>query len=79
MFKKPVFRKTLRLKKIIFINWLLIALEYWFDFCRTSTSISYRCAYIPSLLNLLPTSHTFPSLFVVIEPLFEFSELWDYF
>ena len=41
--------------KIIF-NWRMIALQYWFDFCHTSTWISHRCTYVPSLLNLPPTS-----------------------
>ena len=35
-----------------FFNWLMIALQYWFDFCHTSTWISHRCTYVPSLLNL---------------------------
>ena len=60
------------------LNWLLTALQYWFDFCHASTRISYRCAYILSLFNLSPTSHPFPSLYVVIESLFEFSKLWDF-
>jgi len=37
-------------------NWRMIALQYWFDFCHTSTWISHRCTYVPSLLNLPPTS-----------------------
>ena len=35
----------------------MIGLQYWFDFCHISTWISYRCTYVPSLLNLPPTSH----------------------
>jgi len=41
---------------IIFIfNWLMIALQYWFDFCHTSTWISHICTYVPSPLNLPAT------------------------
>ena len=38
-------------------NWKIIALQYWFDFCHTSTWISHKCHYVPCLLNLPPTSH----------------------
>ena len=38
---------------LIFIfNWLMIGLQYWFDFCPTSTWIDHRYTYVPSLLNL---------------------------
>ena len=42
-------------KKFIF-NWRLIALQYSVGFCPLSTSISHRYTYIPSLLNLPPSS-----------------------
>ena len=32
-----------------FIYLFLIALQYWFDFCHTSTWIGHRCIYVPSL------------------------------
>ena len=32
------------------------------DFCQTSTWISYRYIYVPSLLKLLPTCHPIPPL-----------------
>ena len=60
--------------KNLFINWRIIALQNFFVFCQTSTWISHRYAYIPSLLN-------FPSIYLPIlplevdtEPLFEFLE-----
>ena len=40
--------------KIIF-NWRMIALQYWFDFCHTSTWISHRYTYVPSHLPPFPT------------------------
>ena len=39
----------------IFFNWRIIALKYGVGFCRMSTWISHRYAYVPSLLNLTPT------------------------
>ena len=33
--------------KIIYFNWSIIALQYWFDLCHASTWI--RCTYVPSL------------------------------
>ena len=45
---------------LIFIfNWLMIALQYWFDFCHTLTWINHSYTYVPSLLNLPPTSRSF--------------------
>ena len=43
-------------------NWRIIALHYCIGFCHTSTWISHRYTYVPSLLNLPPTSHPFPPL-----------------
>ena len=42
--------------KIFIFNWL-IALQYLFDFCHTSTWINHRYTCISSLLNLPPTFH----------------------
>ena len=44
------------LKKIFFPHWRLIALQYCVGLCHTSAWISHRYTYVPSLLNLLPTS-----------------------
>ena len=30
-------------------NWRMIALQYWFDFCHTSTWVNHRYTYVPSL------------------------------
>ena len=43
-------------------NWRIIALQYCIGFCHTSTWISHRYTYVPSLLNFPPTSHPFPLL-----------------
>ena len=43
-------------------NWKIIALQNFVAFCKTSTWISHRCTYIPSLLNLLPISLSIPPL-----------------
>ena len=40
---------------IIIFNWKIIALQYFVGFCHTSTWISHRHTYVPSLLNLSPT------------------------
>ena len=47
--------------KCIF-NWRIIALQCCAGFCHTSTWISHRYTYVPSLLNLLPTSLSIPPL-----------------
>ena len=41
-----------------FLNWRIIALQNFVVFCQTSTWISHRYTYIPSLLNLPPISHS---------------------
>ena len=46
----------------------MIALQYWFDFCPTSTGMNRGCTCVPSLLNLLLTSRPFPPLQVITEP-----------
>ena len=49
--------------KWIFIsNWLMIGLQYWFDYYHTLIWINHRCMYFPSQLNLSPTSGPFPHL-----------------
>ena len=45
-----------------FFYWRIIAWQYCVSFCHTSTWISHRYTYAPSLLNLLPTSHSIPPL-----------------
>ena len=50
-----------RLKKFFF-NLRIIALQNFAVFCQTSTWISHRYTYIPSLLNLPPTSLPTPPL-----------------
>ena len=48
--------------------WLeIIALQCCVGFCQSSTWISHRHAYVLSLVNLPPTSHTIPPLWVVME------------
>ena len=37
-----------------FFNWRIIALQNFLVFCQTSTWMSHRYTYIPSLLNLPP-------------------------
>ena len=38
---------VLKHKYIKFIfNWRIIALQYWLNFCHTSTRISHRCTYV---------------------------------
>ena len=46
-------------------NWRIIALQVRVDFCHTSTWISCRYTYFPSLLSHHPTSHPIPLLQVV--------------
>ena len=42
-------------KKII-LYWRIIAFQHFAVFCQTSTWISHRCTYVPSLLTLPPVS-----------------------
>ena len=49
----------------LFFNWRIIALQCWVGFCLTATRIShnYMFEYIPTLLNLPPTTpHPTPKL-----------------
>ena len=43
--------------KHLFFNWRIIALQNFVVFCQTSTWISHKYTYIPSLLKLPPISH----------------------
>ena len=44
---------------LFIFNWKTIALQYCVHFCHTSTWVSHRCMYVPSLSYLPPTSHPF--------------------
>ena len=70
------------------INWpnRFFNFFYWINplqnsvvFCQTSTWISHRYTYIPSLLNFPLISPTIPPLQVDTEPLFEFPESYNKF
>jgi len=52
------------LKIFLFIfNWLMIGLQYCFDFCHSSTWINHRCTYVPpSWVSLPPPAHPHPPL-----------------
>ena len=65
--------------KFIFFNRRIIALQDCIVFCQTSTWISHRYTYIPSLLKLPPISLPIPPLWVDTEPLFEFPEPYSKF
>ena len=52
---------------LFILNWRIIALHYCVRFCRTPIWISHRYTYVPSLVNLPPTSHPIPPLWVVTE------------
>ena len=41
-------------------NWWIIAIQYHAGFCHTSTWISHRYTYGPSLLDLPPIAHLIP-------------------
>ena len=60
------------LKKKKTINWRTSALQCCVDFCHTSTWISHRYTFVPSLLNLPPTSNPIPPLSVVTKYQAEF-------
>ena len=64
---------------IIIFNWKITALQYCVGFCQKSTWISHRYTYVPSLLNLPPTSLPIPPLKVVTEMWFEFPESYSKF
>ena len=62
------------LKKIFIFNGRIIALQNSVIFCQTSTWISHRYTYVPSLLNLPSISLPTLPLLVDTEPLCEFPE-----
>ena len=43
-------------KNFLIFNWRIIALQHCVGLCYTSSCISQSCTYVPSLLNLPPTS-----------------------
>ena len=47
---------------LFIFNWRVIALQYCVGFCQTSTWISHRSTYVPSLLSLSRTSSPHPTL-----------------
>ena len=69
------------LLKINLFFWLKdnFALQFCVAFCHTPAWVSHRYIYVPSLLNLPPTSCPFPPLKVVTEPQFEFPESYSKF
>ena len=44
-------------KNVFYFIWRITALQYCVGFCHTSTWISHRYIYVPSLVNLPPTFH----------------------
>ena len=46
----------------LFFNWRTFALQNFVVFCQTSTWVSCRYTFVPSLLNLLPISFPLPPL-----------------
>ena len=52
---------------VFIFNWRTIVLQCCVGFYHTSTWISYRCTYVPSILNLPSTSHPIPLFQVVTE------------
>ena len=69
------FKKSLYL---FIFHWLLIALQYWFDFCLTSAGLNHGGTKGLSLSNpsLLPP---IPIPLVITEPQFEFPESYSKF
>ena len=62
--------RNVSLHLYFFFNWTIIALQYYVGFYQTSTAISHRFTYVPSHLNIPPTSLPSPTLEVVTEPRF---------
>ena len=61
------------------LDFLFLALQNFVVFCQTSTWISHRYTYIPSLLNLPPIFLSISPLQVDTEPLFEFPDTYSKF
>ena len=51
-----------------FCNWRISALQYSVGFCQTSTEISHRFTYVPSHLNIPPTSLPIPATGIHMSP-----------
>ena len=49
---------------VFIFNWKIIALQSCIGFCHVSTWISHRYMCVFSLLNLPPTSHPIPPLYI---------------
>ena len=62
-----------------FFNWRILSLQCCVGFCHTVMWISHRYTYVPSLLNLPPTSQPFPPLWVFTEDWFELPESYRRF
>ena len=69
----PICLPDLRSLGFFILNWRIIALQCCADFCHTKTGISCKYTYIPSLLNLSPTSLPVPPFWVITEHLAELS------
>ena len=54
--------RSFELHSSFFFNWRIIALQNFVVFCQTSTWISHRYTYIPSLLNFPLISRPIPPL-----------------
>ena len=54
-------------KHFFIFNWRTIDLQYCVGFCHTTLWIYHKYTYIPSLLNLPPSPHPIPPLWVVTE------------
>ena len=65
-----------KLRKKIYLNHNCFTILFWF-LPYTSTSISHRYIRVSSLLTLPPASYPIPSLQVVTEPQFEFTESYS--
>ena len=82
----PLYSFLQYMKSVLTKGWHFIYLFIYFllkdnfvVFCQTSTWISHRYTYVPSLLNLPPISLPMPPLKVDTEPFFEFPEPYNKF
>ena len=74
LFKKFTFNWRL-MALLFFFFFLLIALQWCIGFCHTTMVVSHKYTYVLSLLNLPPTPHPIPLLWVVTEHQTELSVL----
>ena len=56
----------------LFVYWSIIALQNFVVFCQTSTWSSHGCTYLPTLLNLPPTSLPIPNSRLTKSPCLSF-------